>query len=211
MAPRKEKSEKVSADEAATTILNYLRKQNRPYSATDISANLHNKVTKAAAVKILKDLHEKNEIEGRAAGKQLVYHAVQEPIDSLTPQSLSALDSTIQDLRTKTTFLNTTAKTLRSTLSTLNTSLPTSELLLSISSLEKEKCEIEDRLAALKAGKAKKVTKKEREGMEAEWKKWQAVSKRRERIGKDMWSLIEDVVQDGNVRAEIRESLGLDE
>lgn len=67
-------------------------KQNRPYSAIDVSANLHNKVTKgafretqrrcemlllmqvkltyevAAAAKILKDLHEQKLIEGRTAG-----------------------------------------------------------------------------------------------------------------------------------------------
>jgi len=76
MAPRKKTEEKASANEAADMVLLYLRevffvsytythmqhtihlvfhtnivcvgKQNRPYSAIDVSANLHNKVTKGA-------------------------------------------------------------------------------------------------------------------------------------------------------------------
>jgi 26S proteasome regulatory subunit (ATPase 3-interacting protein) len=84
MAPTKEKATekaekeaKLTPEQSAALILEYLRKQNRPYSATDISSNLKNRVTKAAAAKLLKDMHERNEIEGRAAGKQIVYHAIQ--------------------------------------------------------------------------------------------------------------------------------------
>ena len=80
MAPMKkdgEKEAKLTPEQSAAVILDYLRKQNRPYSATDISSNLKNRVTKAAAAKLLKDMHERNEIEGRAAGKQIVYHVIQ--------------------------------------------------------------------------------------------------------------------------------------
>ena len=80
MAPTKkdgEKEAKLTPEQSAAVILDYLRKQNRPYSATDISSNLKNRVTKAAAAKLLKDMHERNEIEGRAAGKQIVYHVIQ--------------------------------------------------------------------------------------------------------------------------------------
>jgi len=81
MAPTKkdkeEKEVKLNPEQSAALILDYLRKQNRPYSATDISANLKNRVTKTAAAKLLKDMHERGELEGRAAGKQIVYHVVQ--------------------------------------------------------------------------------------------------------------------------------------
>jgi hypothetical protein len=40
----KEKVEKVIGEEAEKLILGYLRNQNRPYGATDLSANLHGKV-----------------------------------------------------------------------------------------------------------------------------------------------------------------------
>lgn len=41
----KEKVEKVSGEEAERMILGYLKEQNRPYSATEISANLHGKAS----------------------------------------------------------------------------------------------------------------------------------------------------------------------
>lgn len=83
MAPTKkdaekgEKEAKPTPEQSAALVLDYLRKQNRPYSAIDVSTNLKNRVTKAAAAKLLKDMHERKEIEGRAAGKQIVYHAIQ--------------------------------------------------------------------------------------------------------------------------------------
>ncbi|KAF2466813.1 Tat binding protein 1-interacting [Lindgomyces ingoldianus] len=211
MAPRKEKAEKVSADEAAASILNYLRKLRHPLQATDISANLHNKVTKAAAAKILKDLHERNEIEGRAAGKQIVYHALQNADDAIAPEALAALDTQIVHLRTNTTTLLSAAKTLRSTLSSLNSSLTTSDLISSVLALQTEKAEILVRLENLRAGKAKKVTKKEREQIEGEWKKWSSMSKRREKISCEMWKLVEDCLPEGGDKGEARESLGLDD
>lgn len=87
MAPTKndaekgEKEAKLTPDQSTSLMLDYLRKQNRPYSATDISANLKNRVTKAAAAKFLKDMYERSEIEGRASGKQWVYHTIQVGVD----------------------------------------------------------------------------------------------------------------------------------
>ncbi|KAF2707370.1 homologous-pairing protein-like protein 2 [Pleomassaria siparia CBS 279.74] len=209
MAPRKEKTEKVSANEAADTILHYLR--NRPYSATDISANLHNKVTKAATAKILKDLHERSEIEGRPAGKQIVYHALQNPEDSCTPEELGALETSISQLRSSTAIAIATSKTLRSTLSALNSTLSTTNLISNVAALEAEKPEIVARLESLKAGKTKKVTKQEREDIERGWKEWRVVAKRREKIATEMWKMIEDCLPDKEQKADVRESLGLDD
>ena len=96
MAPTKkdtkdgEKEAKLTPEQSAALIMDYLRKQNRPYSPTDISTNLKNRVTKSAATKLLKDMHERKEIEGRAAGKQLVYHTIQVRLD-LPAQVDSAL------------------------------------------------------------------------------------------------------------------------
>ncbi|EDU49177.1 conserved hypothetical protein [Pyrenophora tritici-repentis Pt-1C-BFP] len=226
MAPRKKTEEKATANEAADMVLQYLHKQNRPYSAIDVSANLHNKVTKAAAAKILKDLHEQKLIEGRAAGiiisaftntqrltspgKQIVYHALQNAAEACTTSELAALDTTILDLRTRTTALLATAKALRSTLSSLNSTLSTADLVTHVHALEQEKTQLETRLDALRKGKAKKISREEREGVEMEWKKWGKVAKARERIVKEMWGVIEEGVGDLAVREEMREMFDLD-
>ncbi|EAT78054.1 hypothetical protein SNOG_14514 [Parastagonospora nodorum SN15] len=222
MAPRKKTEEKASANEAADMVLHYLRKQNRPYSAIDVSANLHNKVTKAAAAKVLKDLHEQKQIEGRPAGTfppthpsspphSTNPHTQGPPSDSCTPEQLSALDTLTTDLRNKTVHLTSTAKTLRSSLSSLNSSLSTVDLVSSVHALEAEKAEILARLQSLKEGRAKKVTKEQREEVEREWKRACAVAKRRERVCGEVWGYIEDQVPDKEARGELREGLGLDE
>lgn len=211
MAPRRKADEKASANGAADLVLHYLRKQNRPYSAIDVSANLHNKVTKAAAAKVLKELHEQKQIEGRSAGKQIVYHAIQDPAASCTPDQLTALDTQTTDLRNQTVQLAATAKMLRSSLSALTSELSTAELLASVAALESERVEIRTRLESLKQGKAKKVTQEQREEVEREWVRCARVARKREKIARSCWGFVEDMVQDGERREELRESLGLDD
>jgi hypothetical protein len=81
MPPRKaaaaKSKDKDTDDDASALIVEYLRAQNRPYSATDVSSNLHNKVTKTKTDKLLKEMFERGEIGGRASGKQWVFWAVQ--------------------------------------------------------------------------------------------------------------------------------------
>ena len=84
MPPRKSATTSTSATKpttsdtkACTLILTYLITQNRPYSATEISSNLHNAVTKARTDKLLKEMFERGEIAGKASGKQWVFWGVQ--------------------------------------------------------------------------------------------------------------------------------------
>jgi 26S proteasome regulatory subunit (ATPase 3-interacting protein) len=131
--------------------------------------------------------------------------------DAFSPEELIALDATLASLREKTLQLTATSKILRSTLSNLNSELSTADLVSNISTLDKEKSEIMARLEVLREGKAKKVTKEQREEVEGEWKVAKRVAKRRERIAKEMWGYIADQVQEKEEREELREKLGLDE
>ncbi|EUC43680.1 hypothetical protein COCMIDRAFT_38412 [Bipolaris oryzae ATCC 44560] len=210
MAPRKKTEEKASANEAADMVLLYLRKQNRPYSAIDVSANLHNKVTKAAAAKILKDLHEQKLIEGRTAGKQIVYHALQDAADTCTTEQLAALETEIANLRAQTAALNATAKTLRCTLASVTSTLSTADLIANVDSLEKEKAEIEKRLDGLRKGKARMVTPAERQAIEQTWRESMRTAKNREKIAREMWKIIADNLPDDEAREEHREMFDLD-
>ncbi|KAF2459271.1 homologous-pairing protein-like protein 2 [Lineolata rhizophorae] len=211
MAPRKEKAEKVTADEAVDTILSYLRQQNRPYSAIDISANLHNKVTKAAATKILKDLHEKQEIEGRAAGKQIVYHAKQDPSETASSEELASLASRIKELQTETAAFKAEEKTLRTSLTATNATLPTCDLRAAVASCETEMQDLSSRLTSIRSGTIRPVSAKEKNGVEAEVRKWEGIEKRRKRISDELWGLIAENVPEGTETKELREQLGLDE
>ncbi|OAL46064.1 Tat binding protein 1-interacting [Pyrenochaeta sp. DS3sAY3a] len=210
MAPRKKAEEKATGNEASDLVLHYLHKQNRPYSAIDVSANLHNRVTKAAAAKILKDLHEAKKIEGRAAGKQIVYHALQDTSAALTPAQLSAMQTQTTTLQTSTTHLLATAKSLRTTLASLTSSLSTADLLSGVAALTEEKTAIEKRHQGLRKGEVKMLGKGEREKLEGEWKRMRSAAGRRERIVREMWGVIEDSLGEREEREELREKFDLD-
>ncbi|KAK7546593.1 Tat binding protein 1-interacting protein-domain-containing protein [Phyllosticta citricarpa] len=220
MPPRKEKdakdgakAERITGSEAADLVLKYLNEQNRPYSANDISANLHNKVTKAAATKLLKDLADKNLLICRASGKQLVYHVPQTAADAAasSPEHLAALDAQITTLKTNTAAALAETKALRSTIATLGATVPLAELRASVQALEDEASDAESRVAALKAGNAVPVSAEEREMLEQMMRKWARAEKARKKIVKELWDTIVDHVGDKDVLAELRERLGLDE
>lgn len=77
----KDKIPKLDATQSAKVIVAYLQQTNRPYSAKEISENIKaaktGVISQSAAQKLLKDLHERKEIDGKAAGKSSVYFALQ--------------------------------------------------------------------------------------------------------------------------------------
>lgn len=107
--------------------------------------------------------------------------------------------------------LTATAKILRSNLNTLNSSLSTTDLVANVAALESEKAEIEARLESLRLGKAKKVTKEEREQTEKDWKKAVRVARKRQAIAREMWFWIADRLTTDEEKVEAREKLGLDD
>lgn len=72
-AAAKEKVVTVKGTEATELVLTYLLRQNRPYGATDVSTNLHGKVTKLQCQKIMAALAEEGEITVKPYGKTLIY------------------------------------------------------------------------------------------------------------------------------------------
>ena len=78
----KEKGKAVNGQEAIEVMMKYLKEQNRPYSATEISGNLHGKVTKTVADKLLKEMDASGLIMAKATngtnkGSQWVFWAKQ--------------------------------------------------------------------------------------------------------------------------------------
>ncbi|PGH16105.1 hypothetical protein AJ80_05320 [Polytolypa hystricis UAMH7299] len=224
MAPRKEKAEKAekaTGADGTAMILDYLRQQKyrfsvvaayRPYSAIDITANLHNKVTKGYTIKALKGLHERKEIEGRAAGKQLVYHAIQDPVEEITPEQLAAIDKEIEAQKEYIEGAKKREKCLKSELAVLSARVSTVDLHADVSNLEAEKESVVKNLVSLQAGssKARVVSDDERLRVEKEWKVWERNVLVRKRICRELWEKCTEVLPEGTSKAELWESLGLE-
>ncbi|KAK5690414.1 hypothetical protein LTR97_012282 [Elasticomyces elasticus] len=214
MAPVKKdadekKEAKLTPEQSAALVLDYLRKQNRPYSATDISTNLKNRVTKAAAAKLLKDMHERKEIEGRAAGKQIVYHTIQEEADESGLEVLQQMDAEITRLREETLALKAEEKELRASLREGASQVPLSELKASCAALEQDKAEMTARLSKLSGGDVKPISADERNKISLDHRKWQRAASARKKIRAELWSMIADQV-DKSKWQETKDEIGLE-
>lgn len=178
--------------------------------AVEISANLHNKVTKVTAAKVLRELHQNEKIEGRVSGKQTVYHALQAPDDDATPEAIAALDNDIKILQDQLTGLKASEKKARAELATLNAKPLLSEIQKDIGQLELEKEEITTNLARLRRSNPTQVSLEERTKIEREWKIWQRHVNVRRRICRELWGRCSDVLPEDMTREELWESLGLE-
>ncbi|KAL3470195.1 Tat binding protein 1-interacting protein-domain-containing protein [Aspergillus californicus] len=204
MIQKKGKGEKQATNDASVDgsamILDYLR--GRPYSAIDISANLHNKVTKSYAVKALKDLHQKKEIESRAAGE------LEETEES--GDTVAAGKEEIESLKEQIPSLKEKEKKVQADLNSLNAIPLLSELCSEIERLEAEKESFSARLAKACGEGEAHVSLKEKEAARKDWKFWQAQAIVRARICRDLWRKCSETVPENMTREELWEHLGLE-
>ncbi|RPA98838.1 homologous-pairing protein-like protein 2 [Choiromyces venosus 120613-1] len=210
MPPKKEKKEQVTGDQASSLVLEYLRQQNRPYSAIEISANLHNAVTKPAATKILKELDERGVIEGRASGKQVVYHIIQDPKDLASPEELKAMDMETEAVKQEIGGLKAELRALQSTLNTLKAAPTAASLLETVALLEAEIQNLQIRLEPLRSSAVKPVSAEEKATISNEHTRLQKILKGRKNQFKEFWDTICDGCVDANPN-DLWERLGLEE
>ncbi|KAE8414699.1 hypothetical protein BDV36DRAFT_298738 [Aspergillus pseudocaelatus] len=225
-----EKTPNGTVNDGLTLVLDYLRKQNRPYSATDISANLQNKVTKseqtpyqvrtsvdilikahpeAYAAKALRELHQNRKIEGRASGRQAVYHALQKGTDESTLEGGVVLEDHICKLQEQLTDLKGYAKRARAELTTLRATPLAFDLQESINQLQVEK-ETTFAILTQAQGTSAGQVDEDRTVTKRAWECWQKRVKLRRQICRDLWGRYLEMVDKDVTREELWEFLGLE-
>lgn len=81
---------------ATEAVYKYLQNTNRPYSANDITLNLHKEYGKSAVQKGLDELVEKNRIREKTYGKQKVYCILQADCSDIDESSMTKLDEEVK-------------------------------------------------------------------------------------------------------------------
>jgi len=192
--------------EAVEHILNYLKKQNRPYSAADIYNNLHGAVGKTLVQKILQKSSEENKIKEKIYGKQKVYVAIQDD-EEFSPEDLLNLDKTIEELQKELKEERTKTNSLKSQLNNLNNSMTDEEIVEKLNSTLEENQNLEERLNTLTKG-VKLISKEEQNEIDKslaynklEWKK-------RKKMFRDAWDIITENMQKNP--KELMEELGIE-
>ncbi|KAI6245801.1 Homologous-pairing protein 2 [Erysiphe necator] len=211
----KEVKEKVLAlhgDEAIELILKYLRDQNRPYSATEISANLHGKVGKAVADKLLKEMSEMGKIKskstrGNEKGSQWIFWALQDSTDNIGPEDLNQMDDEIKELKENIKELKVKLKANTKSLETLKSTPTTKELISNIEKLRIENNAKKERLHEYKNGENKIVTREEMSKVDKELVYWTNKQMARKRA----FQCLEDLLLETKTREELWEEAGIEE
>ncbi|GFF53102.1 hypothetical protein IFM51744_08020 [Aspergillus udagawae] len=188
----------VAANDETSFILNYL-----PSQAIDVSTNLHNRVSKTHAAKVLRELHRKKEIEARISGKHTVYHALQDASDDLSMETMATMDEKIKQLEEQLTTLKTNEKKARADLATLSTKPLLSELRHDVGRLEQETQAVSSRLKKIQKRDSIQVSPEERAKVGKEWRRWNKVTGIRKTICRDLWSRCLEVVPDNVSREEL--------
>ncbi|MCJ1437205.1 hypothetical protein MMC27_006591 [Xylographa pallens] len=171
--------------------------------AIDISANLHNKVTKSSAVKVLKDLDEQNLIAGKAAGKQIVYHALQDPNDAASPEDIAAMDREITHLREEITTAKGEERALKANLVALNATMSTQDIRASLVALGAQKTDILSRLNPLRSGSVKPVPPQEKAEVDQAWTLWSSRANTRKKICMEVWAVVTEEMPEGKTKEEL--------
>ncbi|KAJ5033627.1 uncharacterized protein L3040_008739 [Drepanopeziza brunnea f. sp. 'multigermtubi'] len=207
----KEKVKPVNGEEAMELIRAYLKRENRPYSATEISANLHGKVTKTVADKLLKDMEQSGQIKGKATksgtGGQWVFWPIQDPADSASPEELAAMDTAIEALRERMPAIKASLKSLRAKLDALRTAPTTVDLAAAIERMQEENVAKKERLLAFQQGTVKTVTTEEVENVEKDLKYWGGKRTARKRA----FEAVEGQLREGMTKEDIWDKAGIEE
>ncbi|PWY65962.1 hypothetical protein BO94DRAFT_614135 [Aspergillus sclerotioniger CBS 115572] len=198
MVQKKGKNDKSSSDDADLA------------QATEVSANLHNRITKAHTAKALRELHQNKQIEGRAAGKQVVYHAIQETCNEATPEIIATMDWKTERLQEQVTSLQAIENKTRAELAAICGRPLVSELRRDIGQIEQAQEVIRARLDRVRGIDSDSVPIQLEVDAEKDWKHWQNQANIRGRICRDLWRKCSEVVPENMTREELWESLGLE-
>lgn len=138
-----------------------------------------------------------------SSGKQLVYHAVQDPADAMSLDDLAAMDKEIATLRDSIATAKANEKLLRANLISVNATLSTDELRSSVTLLEHEKEEVLGRLGLLRSGNVKPVQPEEKEVVDREWVQWSRKAGVRKKICLELWEFCTEEVPEGKTKEEL--------
>ncbi|KAG7562917.1 hypothetical protein FFLO_01607 [Filobasidium floriforme] len=196
-AATKSAEKAVKGDEVYQVVLKYLKQVNRPYAATDISANLKNKVTKTNAQKVLGSLADKGLLTCKTYGKQSIYVYNQANLETLPAEGLADIDNDIKVVADDLEAVKKKLKNVGAAVANLTAQPKTEDLPATLKRIQAENDALVAALTPLRKaatggedkqdnnGQAGPMSKADIEAIEKEWQKWRKewVSRKRNYLG----------------------------
>ena len=144
------------------------------------------------------------------AGKQIIYHAIQDAKDNLSPEELTDIDNEIKSLNDEVAALKDEEKLLKSSLADLKAEATLDELKDQLVLLTQEKDSLNHHLTQFKSRTTKVVSKEEKTEVEASWKLWSYKAKARKKAFMELWNALADNLPETKTKDELWEELGLE-
>ncbi|KAI8074264.1 Tat binding protein 1-interacting protein-domain-containing protein [Gilbertella persicaria] len=204
----KKKSSGTSKEEESA-ILEYLTKSNRPYSATDIFNNLHNKYSKSVIAKVLERLIDEDLVFSKTYGKTLIY-SVKQAKDENGPseQDIEKMEKSMIELDQKYEELLAENKKLEQTFSQLTSKPTTTEAEQLVEKIKAQNQILKDRLDKIKTGTVL-IPPEKRKRTNEEYTRNRDLWKKRRRLFNDIFKTVTENYP-GNPK-ELKEELGVEE
>ncbi|KAH7341446.1 TBPIP-domain-containing protein [Rhizoctonia solani] len=209
MVPEKEKTPQLKGKDAEDAVLKYLKKANRPYGSSDISANLKNAVTKAATQKILLSLAERELVTQKTYGKATYFVAPQTTAEELAPSEIDSLASELEKTRELVKERTGDVKRLTAELAKVKSSPTDDELERMIQESEEQIQLLIRALAPLRIGQAP-ISESDLAQLDADWIRWRAEWVDRKKVFKMLWDIRSDSLSSSEA-AELLEDLGVEQ
>ncbi|RNA09339.1 pairing 2 -like protein [Brachionus plicatilis] len=178
-------------------VLEYLVKQNRPFSAQDVTTNLNIDLGKSSIANILEKLAVDNRIIEKTYGKQKIYMALQSIDTKNIKTNLRDLDEKIVVSKSELNRIVQENLSMEAKLKSHGDQVPVKELEKRIEDIQIEIKDLEQRLSNLKSKNTKVITKEERNKADKDLEKYSKKLRSLRRIGKEM---IETILENSNVK-----------
>ena len=138
-----------------------------------------------------------------ALGKQLVYHAKQDPNDFMSPEELTAMDQEIESVRSDIVARKAEQKVLQATCNVLKSTPTTDALRDSVSALEAEKDSLEARLRVFRSGDVAPVNVEGKEKAERALRTMQRQAGNRKKIFWELWAMVTENQPEGITKEDL--------
>lgn len=189
--PKKEKAG-AAKDTDQDEILEYMKKQNRPYSIINIFDNLHGKIAKKNMQKALDTLTEDGLLQAKEFGKNKVWLLNQQNIPQVNAKELSDLTENLNAIKKEHDKLADEVKEMTSYLKNLQNQLSNEDLDNEITKYQKLVEESGEKLSQFESGNYPQISDEDMKKAEDKKKQMETECKKRKKMCMEMLNSLAD-------------------
>nr|XP_039263890.1 homologous-pairing protein 2 homolog [Styela clava] len=176
-------------DKVETDVYEYMKIQNRPYSAADVFSNLHKVHGKTAVVKAMETLAVDKKLIEKAYGKSKIYVINQNEFPEVSDLEITKLEEDIKLWTEKCETSQSELKLIKASLRTHLSSLTTEDAKSKVNQLQKEVKQLKERLTKAKQS-TEDISEEDKKNIYKNHKQFVSHWKKRKRMTTDLMEAV---------------------